>query len=74
MRNPRKASSLGPKKWSENGSISRAKLRTFKQTIMSMEEVKLNIGLVSQKGSHAGSKRVKQKGLVGIPSKAGEGE
>ncbi|MFQ6645934.1 hypothetical protein Gotur_019119, partial [Gossypium turneri] len=29
--------SHGPKKWSENGSISKAKLRTFKQIIMFME-------------------------------------
>lgn len=75
MGKPRKASSHGPKRWSENGSISRAKLRIFKQMIMFVEEeVKWNTGLASQKGSHAQSKRVKQKNLVGTRSKVGAGE
>lgn len=38
------------------------------------EEVKWNTGLASQKGSHAQSKRVKQKNLVGTRSKVGAGE
>lgn len=69
MGTPRKASSPGPRKWSENGSTSRAKMRNFK--LMMFTGVKLGTGLASQRGSRVQSKRAKQRNLARIQSRSG---
>ncbi|XP_024456703.1 type I inositol polyphosphate 5-phosphatase 4 isoform X1 [Populus trichocarpa] len=60
MRTRRRASFHGLRHWSRSGSISRAKLRNFKQ-MMSFTEVAVKSGITtSQREKHAPSRKAKQ--------------
>lgn len=70
----RKASSHGPRKWSESGSILGVKARIFKRTMLLIEEVKwITEAAAFQRGNHAPSRKAKQRNLAKMASKGGEG-
>uniref|UniRef100_A0A6N2MS26 Inositol polyphosphate-related phosphatase domain-containing protein n=1 Tax=Salix viminalis TaxID=40686 RepID=A0A6N2MS26_SALVM len=65
MRTRRGASFHGLRHWSRSGSISRAKLRNFKQMMSITEVVVKSGGTTSQRERHAPSRKAKQRHHAG---------